>query len=119
MVTITDILAVVLDREYLDMKYDSTLEEIKVIMEKILREDLRNGGMVVYYYSWTKINYKRDFTAVFAITGCADMWEVYEEVQEEKLLMIALTDPNCPRLPIGRAIMVNSKLIKHDKCFKC
>lgn len=76
-------------------------------MEKVLREDLRNGGLVVYYYSWTKINYKRDFTAVFTITGCSEMWEVYDEIQDEKLLMIALTEANCPRLPIGRAIMVS------------
>lgn len=100
-------LAVVLDREYLDTMYESTLEEIKVIMEKVLREDLRNGGLIVHYYSWTKINYKKDFTAVFVITGCTAMWEVFDEIQDERLLMIALTEPNCPRLPIGRAIMVN------------
>uniref|UniRef100_A0A336KK94 CSON009436 protein n=1 Tax=Culicoides sonorensis TaxID=179676 RepID=A0A336KK94_CULSO len=99
-------IAIVLDREYMDTMYESTLEEIKVIMEKVLREDLRNGGLIVNYYAWTKINYKKDFTAVLTITNCVETWEVFEEIQEEKLLMIALTEPNCPRLPIDRAIMI-------------
>lgn len=93
--------------------YESTLDEIKVIMEKILREDLRNGGLIVNYYSWTKINYKRDFTAVFSITRCSETWEVFEEANQEKLVMIALTEPNCPRLPLDKALMV--RFFNHRK----
>lgn len=100
--------AIVLDREYLDEAYEPTLEEIKVIMERVIREDLRNGGLIVYYYSWTKINYKKDFTAVFSITKCDETWEIYKEAQNERLIMIALTEPNCPRLPRDKAFMVSS-----------
>lgn len=96
-----------MDREYLDEAYEPTLEEIKVIMERVIREDLRNGGLIVYYYSWTKINYKKDFTAVFSITKCDETWEIYKEAQNERLIMIALTEPNCPRLPREKAFMVS------------
>jgi hypothetical protein len=51
--------AIILDREYLDSKYENVLEEMKTIVEKVLREDLKNGGLIVSYYSWTKINLKK------------------------------------------------------------
>lgn len=98
--------AVILDREYLDKQYDEVLKEIKVIIERILREDLKNGGIVVNYYSWTRINLKKDFTAVFSVTNCENTWEIYKESRTENLLMLALTDPDCPRLPYKEAIMV-------------
>lgn len=52
-------IAVILDREYLDESYGPLLEEIQVIIEKVLREDLKNGGLIVTYYSWTSINLKK------------------------------------------------------------
>lgn len=75
-------------------------------MERVIREDLKNGGLTIYYYSWTKINYKKDFTAVFSITRCTDTWEIFKEANKERLIMIALSEPNCPRLPRDRAFMV-------------
>jgi len=52
-------IAIILDREYLNIAYEEILKQIKVIVEKLLREDLRNGGLIVTYYSWTSINLKR------------------------------------------------------------
>lgn len=118
-------IAIILDREYLDIAYDETLKEIKVknrwsffatklktlfykkvIIERVLREDLKNGGLIVFYYSWTRINLKKDFTAVFSVTNCESTWEIFRDSREENLLLLALTDPDCPRLPYDEAIMV-------------
>jgi glutamate receptor, ionotropic, invertebrate len=100
-------IAIILDREYLDIQYDDILKEVKVIIERVLREDLKNGGLIVSYYSWTRINLKKDFTAIFSITNCENTWEIFKDSRAEHLLLIALTDPDCPRLPINEAVMVS------------
>lgn len=99
-------IAIIVDREYIDDQYDDVLKEIKIIIERVLREDLKNGGLVVSYYSWTKINLRKDFSAVLSITNCENTWEIYRDSKGENLLMIAITDPDCPRLPYEEAIMV-------------
>lgn len=99
-------IAIIIDREYLDLKYDDVLNEMKVIIERVLREDLKNGGLIVSYYSWTKINLKKDFSAVLSITSCENTWEIYQDAMGENLLIMAITDPDCPRLPYDEAIMV-------------
>lgn len=101
-------IAVILDREYLDNdeRYEDILKEVKVIIERVLREDLKNGGLIITYYSWTKINLKKDFTAVLSVTNCENTWEIYKDSRSEDLLMLALTDSDCPRLPKNEAIMI-------------
>jgi hypothetical protein len=99
-------IAIIIDREYLDNQYEDVLNEMKVIIERVLREDLKNGGLIVSYYSWTKINLKKDFSAVLSITNCENTWDIYRESKGENLLMMAITDPDCPRLPYEEAIMV-------------
>lgn len=101
-------IAIILDREYLDNQYDDILKEVKVIVERVLREDLKNGGLIVSYYSWTRINLKKDFTAVLSVTNCENTWDIYKDSRTENLLLIAVTDPDCPRLPSDEAIMVRS-----------
>lgn len=39
--------------------YDTTLESIKKIVEKVIREDLKDGGLNIKYYSWSKINFNK------------------------------------------------------------
>jgi glutamate receptor, ionotropic, invertebrate len=80
-----------------------------VIVERVLREDLKNGGLIVSYYSWTKINLRRDFSAVLSITNCDNTWEIYRDSRGENLLLMAITDPDCPRLPFEEAIMVRNE----------
>uniref|UniRef100_A0A182NSU9 Ionotropic glutamate receptor C-terminal domain-containing protein n=1 Tax=Anopheles dirus TaxID=7168 RepID=A0A182NSU9_9DIPT len=97
---------VILDREYLGAEYEKTLEETKNILEKLIREHLKNGGLIVKYYSWTSINLKRDFSAVLSVSSCKNTWEIYQEAVRERLVMLSITDPDCPRLPSGGAIMI-------------
>jgi glutamate receptor, ionotropic, invertebrate len=100
-------IAVIIDREYLDNQYEDIHNEIKVIVERVLREDLKNGGLIVNYYSWTKINLRKDFSAVLSITSCENTWEIYRDSRGENLLLMAITDADCPRLPYEEALMVS------------
>jgi hypothetical protein len=51
-------MAIILDREYLDNEYDDVLLEMKVIIERVLRENLKNGGLIVSSIFNCKINSK-------------------------------------------------------------
>uniref|UniRef100_A0A182SHM6 Ionotropic glutamate receptor L-glutamate and glycine-binding domain-containing protein n=1 Tax=Anopheles maculatus TaxID=74869 RepID=A0A182SHM6_9DIPT len=99
-------MAIILDREYLGPEYEKTLEETKNIVEKLIREHLKNGGLIVKYYSWTSINLKRDFSAVLSVSNCKNTWDIYQEAVRERLVMLSITDPDCPRLPSSNAIMI-------------
>ncbi|XP_055690671.1 ionotropic receptor 93a [Lutzomyia longipalpis] len=99
-------MAIILDQEYLDARYDAVFTEVQNIIERVLREDLKNGGLYVTYYSWTSINLKKDYMAVLMISNCDNTWKVFSEARQETLLLIAMTDPDCPRLPPTEAIMV-------------
>lgn len=47
-----------------------------------------------------------DLTVIFSIASCASTWETFEHVRRERLLLIAITDPDCPRLPLHEALTV-------------
>ncbi|XP_055623871.1 ionotropic receptor 93a [Toxorhynchites rutilus septentrionalis] len=99
-------IAVILDREYLDKEYEELLEGTKRLFERILRDNFKNGGLIVKYFSWTSINLKRDFTAVLSIASCENTWDVYRNAARENLVIMSLTDTDCPRLPVDNAIMI-------------
>lgn len=52
-------LGIILDQEYLGNTYESTLEQMKEIVEQVIREDLRGAGLQVKYYSWSRINFNK------------------------------------------------------------
>lgn len=52
-----------------------------------------------------------DLTAVFSITNCKSTWETFHHARKERLLLIAITDPDCPRLPMHEAITVSRRCI--------
>lgn len=54
-------LGVILDHEFLGDEYDNVLESVKTSIEKVLREDMKGGGLTVRYYSWSKINFNKGF----------------------------------------------------------
>ncbi|XP_055304071.1 ionotropic receptor 93a isoform X1 [Sitodiplosis mosellana] len=99
-------MGVIIDHEYLGIEYEKTFEVLKETIERVIREDLRGAGLNVKYYSWTKINFNKDFTVVFSIASCAATWEIFEHVRKERLLLLAITDPDCPRLPLHEALTI-------------
>lgn len=79
------------------------------IVERVLRENMRTAtgsGLNIRYYSWTQINFDKDFTAVISVSDCASTWQTFESVRRERLVYIALTEAGCARLPSDEAIMV-------------
>ncbi|XP_075975117.1 ionotropic receptor 93a [Anticarsia gemmatalis] len=106
LITANASIAVVLDRVYLGEKYQSVLDELKDYIKELARVELKHGGVIVYYYSWTAISLKRGFLAVFSVASCEDTWDLFSRTEEEELLLFALTEVDCPRLPSRSAITV-------------
>jgi len=53
-----------------------------------------------------KCNKIIDFLAAITVTDCENTWNFYKNTQETSILLIAITDSDCPRLPLNRALMV-------------
>lgn len=53
------LVGVIVDHEYLGQEYESTLELMKQIIERVIREDLRGAGLSIKYYSWSRINFNK------------------------------------------------------------
>lgn len=58
------------------------------------------------YFRWNFCTLISDFTVIFSIASCSATWDVFEQVQKERLLLIAITDPDCPRLPLHEALTI-------------
>ncbi|KAJ0183472.1 hypothetical protein K1T71_001448 [Dendrolimus kikuchii] len=106
LITANASIAVVLDRQYLGEKYQAVLDELKDYIKELARVELKHGGVVVHYYSWTAISLRKGFLAVFSVASCEDTWSLFDRTQEEELLLFALTEVDCPRLPVNSAITV-------------
>lgn len=52
-------MGVIIDHEYLGDEYESTLDTVKQIIERVIREDLRGAGLSVKYFSWSRINFNK------------------------------------------------------------
>ncbi|CAG4935436.1 unnamed protein product [Parnassius apollo] len=98
--------AVVLDRQFLGEQYQMILEKLKDYIKDLVRVELKHGGLAVHYYSWTSISFRKGFLAIFSVASCEDTWSLFSRIDGEELLMFALTEADCPRLPVDSAITV-------------
>ncbi|XP_068617506.1 ionotropic receptor 93a [Battus philenor] len=106
LITANASIAVILDRQFLGEQYQPMLDELREYVRELARVELKHGGVVVHYYSWTSISLKKGFIAVFSVASCEDTWSLYSRTQEEELLLFALTEVDCPRLPVDSAVTV-------------
>ncbi|XP_041979809.1 ionotropic receptor 93a [Aricia agestis] len=106
LITANSSIAVILDRAFLGDQHQSILDELKDYIRELARVELKHGGVVVHYFSWTAINLKKGYLAIFSVASCEDTWSLFERAEEEQMLMFALTEVDCPRLPMDSAITV-------------
>ncbi|XP_026467499.1 ionotropic receptor 93a-like [Ctenocephalides felis] len=92
-------MAIILDREYLGDSYEDILSTMKAIAEQVLREEMKNGGLNIQYFSWSNINLKRGFTAILSMANCHNTKLLHAAAAEEEILVMAITDADCARPP--------------------
>ncbi|KAL5274387.1 hypothetical protein ACFFRR_000866 [Megaselia abdita] len=101
-------LAVVIDQDYVASLQVNILRDVKKIVEDTVRENLLRPtvvGIEVKYFPWISVTLKRDFLAAIIVANCEDTWNMYKQTSKNDILLIALTDINCPRLPV-EALMI-------------
>ncbi|XP_017778842.1 PREDICTED: glutamate receptor ionotropic, delta-2 [Nicrophorus vespilloides] len=117
--------AVVVDKEYLADEYNMVRDTIEEFLTYAKREIIKHGGVNVQFYSWTRINIKRgeskvlntyqtnfvnftysDITAIFSIASCQDTWRLFKAASDENILHIAISETDCPRMPVKEAFTV-------------
>lgn len=54
-----------------------------------------------------------DMTVIFSIASCKSTWETFFHARKERLLLLAITDPDCPRLPLHEALTVSNSTKKN------
>ncbi|CAK1585664.1 unnamed protein product [Parnassius mnemosyne] len=106
LITANASIAVVLDRQFLGEQHQLILEKLKDYIRDLVRVELKHGGLAVHYYSWTSISLRKGFLAIFSVASCEDTWSLFSRIEGQELLMFALTEADCPRLPVDSAITV-------------
>ncbi|BET00329.1 Ligand-gated ion channel [Nesidiocoris tenuis] len=80
--------------------YDPHLgAKVREMVTEISQRILKRGAVNINFYSTAHIQITPDITAVFSVTSCEDLWRSYNKGRKFDILFIALTEPNCPRLP--------------------
>ncbi|XP_037810946.1 ionotropic receptor 93a [Lucilia sericata] len=101
-------LAVVVDQEYMRQHNENIMAHFQKILSDTIRENLKNGGLNVKYFTWSGIRLKKEFLAAMTVMDCETTWKFFETTRSSSVLLISITDSDCPRLPLNEAIMIPS-----------
>ncbi|XP_055903819.1 ionotropic receptor 93a [Eupeodes corollae] len=99
-------LAVVVDHDYMEQKGTDIMNDLQKILEETIRENLKNGGVSLKYYTWSPVRLKKDFIAAITVMDCDRTWSFFEATQINSILLFAITDSDCARLPSDKALMI-------------
>lgn len=54
------------------------------------------------------------YLAVFSVASCTDTWSLFRRTEDEQLLLFALTEVDCPRLPRDSSITVTHAVVGQE-----
>uniref|UniRef100_A0A1A9W573 Ionotropic glutamate receptor C-terminal domain-containing protein n=1 Tax=Glossina brevipalpis TaxID=37001 RepID=A0A1A9W573_9MUSC len=117
-------LAVIVDQTYMQHQTNEfILNHFQKILNNAVHENLKYGGINFKYFTWTGIRLKKgkekfealkyislplitDTLAALTVMDCDNTWNFFEDMKTSNILVIALTNAECPRLPINQALML-------------
>ncbi|KAI9577332.1 hypothetical protein GQX74_013041 [Glossina fuscipes] len=85
---------------------ENILAHFQKILNDAVHENLKYGGINFKYFTWTGIRLKKDTLAAITIMDCDNTWEFFEDMKTPNVLVVAITNSECPRLPINQALMI-------------
>ncbi|CAD6202689.1 GSCOCT00009718001.3-RA-CDS [Cotesia congregata] len=86
--------------------YEKSVASFSSLATRVARERMNISGLSIHLSQDTGINLKQDYTILLSVTTCQVAWELFKRARAEKLVHLAITDLDCPRLPINEAITV-------------
>ncbi|XP_076678250.1 ionotropic receptor 93a-like [Andrena cerasifolii] len=101
-------MAVVIDKSLFGTKeeYRSSMESILDLITDIVKREMHVGGIVVQVLRGANVNLRQDYTVLLSIATCYVTWRLHEAARKEELTHLAITDPDCPRIPDTDGISV-------------
>ncbi|XP_075148376.1 ionotropic receptor 93a [Haematobia irritans] len=99
-------LAVVVDQDYMREHNLNIMGLFQKILGDTIRENLKNGGINVKYFTWSGIRLKKEFLAAMTVMNCENTLKFFKATRSSTILLIAITDTDCPRLPLNEALML-------------
>ncbi|OXU22666.1 hypothetical protein TSAR_016242 [Trichomalopsis sarcophagae] len=79
--------------------YRHTLDEISDVAKAVIRKNTEISGIALHVFGDADVNLARDYTVLLSVASCQTTWHLFKRAQKEKLVYLAVTEPDCPRLP--------------------
>ncbi|XP_011297147.1 uncharacterized protein Ir93a [Fopius arisanus] len=86
--------------------YEKSIASFASAVTKISRERMNISGLYIHLASNIGVNLARDYTILLSVATCPSTWELFSKAKKEKLVHLAITDLDCPRLPPEEGISV-------------
>uniref|UniRef100_T1HWR6 Uncharacterized protein n=1 Tax=Rhodnius prolixus TaxID=13249 RepID=T1HWR6_RHOPR len=93
-----DTLLILVDPFFMYPKFRYFENKLKEIVNSRIHKFLDDGSLSVIY-NGRDLKSKEDLTAIFSITSCEEMWNLYSNFTGNGIIFITITEPDCPRLP--------------------
>ncbi|XP_058800210.1 ionotropic receptor 93a [Phymastichus coffea] len=99
-------MAVVVEKTFFkdDNDYRDGLADITDLVIGIIKDNMKKGGIDTFVFGDTNTDLKRDYTILLSVATCQTTWNLFKRALQEKLVHLAITDSDCPRLPEGDGI---------------
>ncbi|XP_034948501.1 ionotropic receptor 93a [Chelonus insularis] len=86
--------------------YERSVATFTGVLTKVVREKMKTTGLLIVVYDDIETNLARDYTIILSVATCSTTWRLFRRARKEKLVHLALTDSNCPRLPNDGGISI-------------
>ncbi|THK33261.1 ionotropic receptor 93a [Diachasma alloeum] len=86
--------------------YEKSVASFTSAATKIARERMNISGLSIHVAQDMGANLARDYTILLSVATCSSTWELFGRAKKEKLVHLAITDLDCPRLPKDEGISI-------------
>nr|WGC55095.1 ionotropic receptor 3 [Psyttalia incisi] len=86
--------------------YEKSIASFASAVTKIARERMNISALAIHVAQDIGENLARDYTILLSVATCPASWELFGRAKKERLVHLAITDVDCPRLPRDEAISI-------------
>ncbi|XP_044014294.1 ionotropic receptor 93a [Aphidius gifuensis] len=86
--------------------YEKSVASFTNVVDKIAREKMNISGLSIHVFQDIQTNLARDYMILLSVSTCQTAWNLFKRAKIEKLVHLAITDINCPRLPAKEGMSI-------------
>ncbi|XP_050483078.1 ionotropic receptor 93a [Bombus huntii] len=94
-------MAVIIDKSFFDNngEHRNVMGVVHDLIINTVKKEMHIGGIVVRIFRDADVNLWQGYTILLSVASCCITWRLHEVVRKEELIHLAITDPDCPRIP--------------------